>query len=218
MVLMCVSLLHSYLPLNEEKLNTKNFLQSLAKQNLPWKIEGKGPKTCLTFGIYKNHDCLFCVQTNISFCAVWKVKCLFLCVRVFVYVSHQKMPGMRQSTDLILPFPSVCLQKSAGEREMHTPNTHHILNLHCEICLTLKYFIKYWLSCRKMTFWFTFGTACRSCASPSFQPNRFLYLSCSRTCSRAKPTAAGAWVRNALTWYQTTPDNKARLVTLKLFV
>lgn len=43
---------------------------------------------------------------------------------VFVYVSSQMMPGMRQSTDLIVPFASVCLQNCAGEREMHAPNTN----------------------------------------------------------------------------------------------
>lgn len=44
-------------------------------------------------------------------------------VCVFVYVSCQAMPGMRRNADLILPFTSICLQKSAGEREMHAPNT-----------------------------------------------------------------------------------------------
>lgn len=92
---------------------------------------------------------------------------------MFVCVSCQKMAGMRQRTDLIVSFTSVCLQQSAGEREMHThahtPNTHHILHLHGEICLTFRIFMELRLSCRKMPFWFTLSTASRSraCTVPA---------------------------------------------------
>lgn len=92
---------------------------------------------------------------------------------VFVYVSCQAMPGVRQNADLILPFTSICLQKSAGEREMHAPNTNRTLALHTEICLTRKYLMKCSSSRGKITFWFTLSTAC-GCATLPFQPNRFL--------------------------------------------
>lgn len=199
--------------IDEVKLNTIKCFQSLAKQNSQWKIEGKGPKTCLAFGtVFIKITIAFSVYKQILVFVFYENLNVYSRACVFVYVSCQKMPGMRQSTDLILPFTSVCLHKSAGEQEMHTPNKHHILNLHGEICLTSKYFMKYWLSRRKMTFWFTLSTACRS-----FQPNRFLQLWCSRTCSLAKLAAAGAWGRNTFTWCQTTPVNKARVVTLNLF-
>lgn len=147
---------------------------------------------------------------------------MFTLVRVFVCVSCQKMAGMRQRTDLIVPFTSVCLQQSVGEREMHThahtPNTHHILHLHGEICLTFRIFMKKRLSCRKMPFGFTLSTASRSRATPRFQPQGFLQPWCSRTCSPGGPTAAaGAWGRNTLACCQTTAVNKARVVTQKLF-
>lgn len=86
MVLTGGSLLHNYLPLNAVKLNTFQFFNHWQNKIRHENLEGKGPKTCLAFGIYKkeNHDCLFCVQTNISFCAQWKFKCLLLCVCVCV--------------------------------------------------------------------------------------------------------------------------------------
>lgn len=43
-----------------------------------------------------------------------------------------------------------------------------------------------------------------------------VYLLCSRICSPASTAAAGAWGRDALTWCQTTPVNKAPVVTVKL--
>lgn len=81
---------------------------------------------------------------------------------------------MRQNADLILPFTSICLQKSAGEQEVHALNTNRTLHLHSENCLTLKYLIKCSVSRGKMTFRFTLRTARRSCETLPFHSNRFL--------------------------------------------
>lgn len=87
--------------------------------------------------------------------------------------------------------------------------TKHKPHPHIEICLTPKYLMKCSLSRGKITFRFT-----RLCHSSLITP--CVYLLCSRICSPAS-TAAGAWGRDALTWCQTSPVNKAPVVTVKLF-
>lgn len=91
---------------------------------------------------------------------------------VFVYVPCPAMPGMTRGADLILPFTSICLRKSAGERETHAPDTSRTLASHTEISLTPEY-LKRSFSRGKLTFRFALSTA-RGCATLPFQPNGFL--------------------------------------------
>lgn len=114
MVLMGVARHHNYLQLNGVKLNTIQFFSITGKTELVMKnrrIKALKPvlhlvfiKITIAFSVYKQ-ILVFVLYENLN---VYSGECVCVC-----FLS--KMPGMRASTDLIVPFTSVCLQKSAGE-------------------------------------------------------------------------------------------------------